>query len=79
MANDDYYGGSASELLTTALRARVDAWSAGVILDEARENQARVLLQAGVTLIPSEHLQDNQFVVSRGVYEAAKRLTERVK
>lgn len=43
---------------------------------EYQEKCASTLLQAGIALIPSDYLRDHQFVVSRGVYEAAKRLCE---
>lgn len=42
--------------------------------EEEQEHKAMLLMQAGVVLIPSDHLKDNEFVVSRGIYEAAKRL-----
>lgn len=42
-----------------------------------REKTAITLLRAGVSLIPCDYLQDHQFIVSRGVYEAAKRIVER--
>jgi hypothetical protein len=35
---------------------------------------AETLLTAGITLIPCDHLLDHQFAVSRGVYEAAKKI-----
>jgi hypothetical protein len=43
---------------------------------EYRDKVASSLLQASLTLIPSDHLLDHQFVVSRKVYEAAKRIAE---
>jgi hypothetical protein len=36
-------------------------------------NTALTLLTGGIHLIPSDDLKDNQFIVSRGIYEAAKR------
>ena len=41
---------------------------------EFQENCAEALLRAGLRLIPSDHLRDHEFVVSNGVYEAAKRI-----
>ena len=38
------------------------------------DRRASILIAAGVTLIPSEHLKDNEFVVSQEIYDAAKRL-----
>lgn len=46
------------------------------LADEYREKVASALLESSLTLIPSDHLQDHQFVVSRGVYEAAKRIVD---
>lgn len=58
-------------------RSRLDALSESERLQRNRElelrRRAESLLQSGVTLIPSDHLQDNEFVVSRELYEAAKR------
>ena len=42
---------------------------------EYREKTAATLLSAGILLIPSEYLRDHEFVVSMGVYEAAKKIT----
>lgn len=47
------------------------------LADEYREQVASTLLTASLTLIPSDHLQDHQFVVSRGVYEAARKMVEK--
>lgn len=41
------------------------------VAEEYRQRIAQSLLECGLTLIPSDHLQDHQFVVSRGVYKAA--------
>lgn len=59
-----------------ALRAlsQVGADAAAKLRAQHQEAVASCLLASGVNLIPSEHLSDNQFVVSRGVYEAAKRI-----
>lgn len=46
------------------------------LAEEYRQQVASTLLTASLTLIPSDHLQDHQFVVSRGVYESAKRMIE---
>ena len=48
------------------------------LIQENRERTARALLASGLTLIPSDHLLDHQFCVSRGVYDAALKF-ERVK
>ena len=45
------------------------------LVEEHREKLAWTLLSSGIMLIPSEYLQDNQFVVSQAVYETAKRIT----
>jgi hypothetical protein len=42
------------------------------LVEEHRARVAETLLHAGLHLIPSDHLQDHQFVVSRGIYEAAR-------
>ena len=64
------------DLLTRAFRARLEIsrMDGEELVYRYREDTARVLLSVGITLIPSDHLTDNQFVVSRGVYEAARRL-----
>ena len=46
------------------------------LMEEYRSDVAHSLLSAGIALIPSDHLLDHQFVVSRGVYEAAKQLVD---
>jgi hypothetical protein len=38
-----------------------------------RRNVAKHLMASGITLIPSDRLQDHEYVVSRGVYDAAKK------
>lgn len=44
------------------------------LVQEHRNKVAEALLSAGINLIPSDHLRDHEFVVSRGVYEAAKKI-----
>lgn len=44
------------------------------LVKEYRENIAQALISVGITLIPSDYLRDHEYVVSRGVYEAAKNL-----
>ncbi len=44
------------------------------IVEDYRIKVAETFLLAGITLIPSDHLQDHQYVVSRGVYDAAMKL-----
>lgn len=46
------------------------------LVREYRMDCAKTLLRAGIHLIPSDLLKDHQFVVSRGVYEAAKGLVD---
>lgn len=60
--------------IESGLRARIDiAQMCGdALVKEYRERVASALLGVGIELIPSEHLKDHQYVVSRGVYEAAK-------
>lgn len=41
---------------------------------EYRERTAQELLRAGIHLIPCDWLQDHQFVVSRGIYDAVQQL-----
>lgn len=59
-------------------RAQLDAMekSGKELVREHRHNTAKVLLSAGLRLIPSQYLDDDQFVVSQGVYDAAKRIVE---
>jgi len=47
------------------------------LAEEYRNKCAAALVGAGITLIPSEDLEDHQFVVSRGVYDAAKRFIKK--
>jgi hypothetical protein len=64
--------------LHNALRAQIKRMGVAgeELVDEHREQMALALLTSGINLIPSEYLFDNQFIVSVGVYEAAKRLAE---
>ena len=48
------------------------------LVEDYREQVARTFLSAGIQLIPSDYLADHQYVVSRGVYEAAKKLAKTV-
>jgi hypothetical protein len=65
--------------LKNSLHARLEVMEmmGKKVTEEYREQVARTLLTASLTIIPSDHLQDHQFVVSRGVYEAARRAVER--
>lgn len=65
------------DTLSRGLMARVNLMriTGEKLVEEHRMRAAEALLAAGITLIPSEHLLDHQFVVSAGVYEAAKKLT----
>jgi hypothetical protein len=60
------------------LRARIDAAckSGEAIIEHHRMELANALLMTGICLTPSDHLQDHQFVVSQGVFNAAKKLTD---
>lgn len=64
------------DTLIRALRAQLDLMgkTGEKLIEEHRMRCAETLLTAGTTLIPSDHLLDHQFVVSRGVYEAAKKI-----
>ena len=64
-----------------AFRHIMARWEAETEADRIAENhlkemeqKANLLLKASITLIPSDFLQDNEFVVSRNIYEAAKRV-----
>mgnify|MGYP001558054521 CR=1 FL=1 len=54
---------------------RVSGMTGKRLVEEHQMRVAETLLGAGITLIPSENLLDHQFCVSRGVYEAAKRIS----
>ena len=62
--------------LTSALRVQLDLMgkTGEKLIEEHRMKCAETLLTAGITLIPCDHLLDHQFAVSRGVYEAAKKI-----
>jgi hypothetical protein len=64
-----------ADTLGRSIKARWDLlkMTGEKLVDEHRMRVAETLLSCGLTLIPSEHLLDHQFVVSRGVYEAAKK------
>lgn len=65
------------DTLVRGLKARCDIMriTGEKLVEEHRMRAAEALLAAGITLIPSEHLLDHQFVVSQGVYDAAKKIT----
>ena len=65
--------------LIRSLRAQMDliGKTGEKLVEEHRMKCAETLLTAGITLIPCDHLLDHQFAVSRGVYEAAKKITSR--
>jgi hypothetical protein len=44
------------------------------ITDKYREQTALGFLEAGIHLIPDDDLKDNEFRVSRAMYEAARKL-----
>lgn len=62
--------------MVSALRAQLDLMgkTGEKLIEEHRMKCAETLLTAGITLIPCDHLLDHQFAVSRGVYEAAKKI-----
>jgi len=62
--------------LTSALRVQLDLMgkTGEKLIEEHRMKCAETLLTAGITLIPCDYLLDHQFAVSRGVYEAAKKI-----
>ena len=64
--------------LSASFRAQIDAMElhGKRLVEEYRNDCAKSLLRAGITLIPSDFLQDHQFVVSRGVYEAARQMAD---
>lgn len=66
------------DTLIRGMKAQLDLMTktGAKLAEEYREKCAYNLMAAGVALIPSDHLQDHQFIVSRGVYEAAKRICE---
>lgn len=68
------------DTLMRALRAQMDLMgkTGEKLIEEHRMRCAETLLTAGITLIPCDHLLDHQFAVSRGVYEAAKKITKNV-
>lgn len=65
-----------ADSLSRAFRARLEAMHAtsSKLVERHRTECAEALLASGLSLIPSEHLRDHEFVVSRGVYEAAMKL-----
>lgn len=73
--NQDKYSNT---ILDRGFRARLEAMTlAHDKAERLRMNQtatALKLLQAGITLMPCEHLHDNEFLVSTAVHEAAKKL-----
>lgn len=56
-------------------RLEVAQLSGEKLVEEYRDKIASAMISAGITLIPSDHLRDHEYVVSRGVYEAAKKLS----
>jgi hypothetical protein len=64
------------DTLQRALRAQMELMgqTGEKLVQEHRIRVAETLLTAGITLIPCDHLLDHQFAVSRGVYDAAKKM-----
>ncbi len=69
------------DTLRRSLMARMeDARLSGErITEDYRNKIAETFLLAGITLFPSDTLLDHQYVVSRGVYEAAMKLAKPTK
>lgn len=65
-----------ADRLRRAFLARIQAAAANLeeLAEEYRIDTVKTMMAVGISLIPSDHLLDNQFVVSRKMYEAAKRL-----
>jgi hypothetical protein len=66
------------DILMRALLAEVSVGTDN-LASSVRKNRvktARALISCGLILSPSDHLQDNQFIVSRGVYEAVMEILE---
>lgn len=65
-----------ADFFTKAMKAQIDLMgtTGEKLIQEYRDRVASTLLSAGICLIPSDHLMDHQYVVSRGVYDAAKKL-----
>ena len=65
------------DTLMRGLRAQLDVMrlTGEKLVQEHQMRVAQTLLSAGLCLIPSDTLLDNQFVVSRGVFEAAKKIS----
>ena len=73
----DYLGKTVNDdTLIRSLRAQMELMgkTGEKLVEEHRMRCAETLLTAGLTLIPCDHLLDHQFAVSRGVYEAAKKI-----
>jgi hypothetical protein len=64
------------DTLMRALSTRMDLMgkTGEKLVEEHRNRVAETLLAVGITLIPCDDLLDHQFAVSRGVYEAAKKI-----
>lgn len=64
-----------NDSLLRALKIRSDVMTltGQKLINEYQERTAQTLLEASLTLIPCDTLRDHEFIVSRGVYEAAKR------
>lgn len=64
------------DTLFRSLRVQLDLMgkTGEKLVEEHRMRCAETLLTAGLTLIPCDGLLDHQFAVSRGVYEAAKKI-----
>jgi len=65
-----------ADTLERAFKAslEVSALTGQKLIKEHRIKVAETLLKAGITLIPNDQLLDHMFVVSRGVYDAAKKI-----
>lgn len=62
-----------AQQLDTAFRAHLElaGMNAKALVQRYQRTVANALISAGVCIIPSDVLEDHQFMVSRGVYDAA--------
>jgi hypothetical protein len=67
-----------SDIFQRGLKARIEIMqlTGEKLQEEYRCRVAEALLQAGLTIYPSQHLHDNEFVVSCKLYETIKNMTK---
>lgn len=71
---DTYIGTEAVGKPITVDDIRKAVSAADKITEDYRTKVAETFLSGGITLYPSDTLKDNEYMVSRAVYEAAKKL-----